>query len=79
MNARAQIICSWCGILCPIFMFIGLWPATDFFPPHLPTASAADIAAIYQQNTNAILIGAICGPVTSEFLNRNAGPIFEVL
>lgn len=73
MNARTQIICAWCGILCPIIMFLGLWPVAGFMPPHLPTASAADIAAIYQQNTNSIrfgciliiISGALYGPYTA--------------
>ena len=59
MNTRSQIICAWSGILCPIFMFIGLWPMAGFFPPHLPTASAAEIAAIYQHDTNGIRLGMI--------------------
>jgi hypothetical protein len=40
-------------------MFAGLWPAAGFFPPHLPTASATEIAAIYQQNANGIRVGTI--------------------
>ena len=59
MNARSQILCAWCGILCPIFMFIGLWPAAGFFPPHLPTASAAEIAAIYARDAVGIRFGMI--------------------
>ena len=59
MNTRSQILCAWCGILCPAAMFIGLWPAAGFFPPHLPTATAVEIATIYQNNTNGIRLGAI--------------------
>ena len=59
MNARSQILCAWCGILCPLVMFIGLWPAAGFFPPHLPSASADEIAAIYQRDATGIRIGMI--------------------
>jgi hypothetical protein len=40
-------------------MFIGLWPAAGFFPPHLPTASAAEIAAIYTRDAVGIRFGMI--------------------
>jgi hypothetical protein len=40
-------------------MFIGLWPAAGFFPPHLPTASAAEIAAIYTRDAAGIRFGMI--------------------
>jgi hypothetical protein len=59
MNPRSQIICAWCGILCPVLLFVAIWPVAGFFPPHLPSASAAEIAAIYQQNTNNIRFGTI--------------------
>jgi hypothetical protein len=59
MNTRSQILCAWCGILCPVIMFIGLWPAAGFFPPHLPTATAAEIAAIYQRDATGIRMGMI--------------------
>lgn len=60
LNTRAQVLCAWAGILCPVIMFIGLWPAAGFFPPPLPGTSAADIAAIYQNNASGIRIGTIC-------------------
>ena len=59
MNTRSQMLCAWCGILCPLVMFAGLWPAAGFFPPPLPTTNAADIAAQYQGNLNGIRIGTI--------------------
>jgi len=40
-------------------MFVGLWPAAGFFPPHLPSASAAEIAAIYQRDAVGIRFGMI--------------------
>lgn len=40
-------------------MFVGLWPAAGFFPPHLPSASAEEIAAIYQRDAFGIRLGMI--------------------
>jgi phage shock protein PspC (stress-responsive transcriptional regulator) len=40
-------------------MFVGLWPAAGFFPPHLPSASAEEIAAIYQRDAVGIRLGMI--------------------
>ena len=59
MNTRSQIVCAWCGILCPVLMFVGIWPIAGFVPPHMPSASAAEIAAIYQQNATGIRLGCI--------------------
>ena len=59
MNTRSQIVCAWCGYLCPIFMFAGLWPAAGFFPPTAPTVGAQDIAALYQANLTGIRISSI--------------------
>ena len=59
MNTRSQVLCAWGGILCPLLMFAGLWPAAGFFPPHLPSATAEEIAAIYQANATGIRTGMI--------------------
>jgi hypothetical protein len=59
VNTRSQVLSAWCGILCPIVMFIGLWPMAGFFPPHMPAASAIDIAAIYQRDATGIRLGTI--------------------
>ena len=57
MNTKSQMVCVWAGLMAPVLLFLGLWPAAGFFPPHLPTASAEAIAAIYQQNATGIRIG----------------------
>lgn len=72
MNTRNQVLCAWSGILAPLVMFIGLWPMAGFVPPLHPTASAADIAAIYQQHANGIRLGMIlillAGAMTTPFV-----------
>jgi hypothetical protein len=75
MNARAQIICAWCGYLCPIFMFAGLWPAAGFFPPTLPTATAQEIATLYQQNAVGIRVGTILFIITGALFGAFAASI----
>lgn len=59
MNTKNQLICAWAGVAFLLLFFIGLWPVAKFFPPHSPTASAAEIAAIYQQDTTVIRLGML--------------------
>jgi len=58
-NTRAQIICAYSGLLCPLFLLIGMWPIAQFFPPHDPAASAEEIAAIFRASPNAIVLGML--------------------
>lgn len=59
MDKQNQIICAWGGPISIFLFFVGFWPLSGFFPPHLPSASAAEIAAIYQQDTNMIRLGML--------------------
>ena len=59
MNTRYQLMCVWSGVAVFLLFGIGLWPIAGFFPPLLPSASAGEIAAIYQQNTTAIRAGML--------------------
>jgi hypothetical protein len=58
MNARTQIACACCGILCVILMFAGLI-IPGFFPPTPPGLSAGEIAVLYQQHRDSIRLGSI--------------------
>jgi hypothetical protein len=60
MNTRTQILCALCGIVCPVIMGIGLWPAAGFIPPLPPSATATEIAAIYRNNATGINLMAVC-------------------
>ena len=42
-----------------LVLLLGFWFFAGFMPPHLPMASATEIAAIYQQNTTGIRVGMI--------------------
>ncbi|MEX1670937.1 hypothetical protein AB4876_18665 [Zhongshania guokunii] len=59
MRTNFETLCIWSGILCTVVLFIGWWPIANFFPPHSPISDADFIAAIYQENTNAIRFGCL--------------------
>ena len=48
MNTRNELLCIWSAVLFVVVFTIGLWPLAHFLPAHAPTASAEDIAALYQ-------------------------------
>ena len=58
MNGTALRLCTWSGIVACILLGIGLYPLLQFVPPPLPSASAAEIAAIYRNNSFGILLGS---------------------
>lgn len=67
MNKQNQMICAWAGPVCIALFFIGFWPVSGFFPPHLPSAGAVEIAAIYQRDTNMIRLGMLIMMVGAAF------------
>ena len=48
-------------------MVAGMWLAAGFLPPPLPSASAGEIAAIYQNNMNGIRMGSVMVMLTGAF------------
>jgi hypothetical protein len=42
-----------------VFVALGWWWVAEFVPPPSPAASAADIAALFKENTTAIRVGMI--------------------
>lgn len=57
-NIRAQLICAWCVVPFALSFFVGLIVA-NFLIPVAPSKSAVEIAALYQEHTNAIRIGIL--------------------
>jgi hypothetical protein len=57
-NIRAQLICAWCVVPFTLCFFVGLI-AANFLIPVAPSKSAVEIAALYQEHTTAIRIGAL--------------------
>jgi hypothetical protein len=68
LNIRNQLICAWCGPICIVLFGIGAWPLAHIIPPHLPSASAAEIAAIYQQDVNVFRSGILVLMLGAAFL-----------
>lgn len=59
MNARHQMLCTWCGPVFVAVFTVGFWFLAHYLPPPSPNAVAADIAALYQQNTGQIRFGML--------------------
>ncbi len=59
MNTRNELLCAWSGVVFLILFTLGFWPLAHFIPPPLPSASAAEIAAMYQQHGVQIRLGLV--------------------
>lgn len=56
---RNELLCAWSGVVFLLVFFAGFWPLANFLPPPLPSASAAEIAAMFQQHTLQIRLGLV--------------------
>ncbi len=56
---RNELLCAWSGIVFLLVFFAGFWSLANFLPPPLPSASATDIAAMYQQHAVQIRLGLV--------------------
>jgi hypothetical protein len=72
MNTRNQLLCAWSGIAFVVVFTIGFWFLANFLPPPSPRATAAEIAALYRQNTLQIRFGMLlmmaCSGLISPFV-----------
>jgi hypothetical protein len=59
MNTRYQILLAWSGAVLVLLFAVGFYPLAHFIPPPLPSASAAEIAGMYQQNPLQIRLGLL--------------------
>jgi phage shock protein PspC (stress-responsive transcriptional regulator) len=87
---KTQLACVWSLAVVGVLMFGGWWTVAQFVPPHLPAASAEEIAAIYRANATNIRIGmvmvmfagAFVGPFTAVAymqMKRIEGKAFPIL
>ena len=53
------MVCVWCDLAFALQFLIGFWPIANFMPPIAPSLTAAEVAAIYQQNTLPIRFGVL--------------------
>ncbi len=58
-QSRIQHFGAWCGLLYPAGLILGWWVIAGFVPPHLPSAGADEIAAIFQSDYLRIRIGMV--------------------
>jgi len=56
---RNELLCAWSGAVFLLLFFAGFVPLANFLPPPSPSASAAEIAAMYEQNALQIRSGLI--------------------
>jgi len=74
MTRRIELASAWSGAAFCALFFVGLLLLAGFIPPHSPADSAADIARIYRDNTDAIRAGLVlCFFGTIPFLMFGAG------
>jgi hypothetical protein len=59
VNKSVEVALARSGAAFALLFFVGLLPLAHFVPPLRPDASAAEIAQVYQQNTNSIRLGLI--------------------
>jgi hypothetical protein len=59
MNTRSELVCVWSGAVFVALFMVGFWPLANYLPPILPSASAAEIAAMYQEHTLQIRLGLV--------------------
>jgi hypothetical protein len=59
MNEKALMACTVSGPLGFLLFGIGIWPLAGFLPPLAPSATAAEIAAIYRDHQLGIRLGSV--------------------
>lgn len=59
VRINSQTICILSGPIGFLMFGLGIWPLAHFLPPLAPSATAEDIAGIYQANTLGIRLGAV--------------------
>ena len=67
MISRMHLAGVWCGFLFLLSYIIGLWLLSGFVPAHAPTATAAEIAAIYKANADGIRLGMVFVMIAAGF------------
>jgi hypothetical protein len=59
VNTGVLMFGAWAALLYPGLLILGWWLLAGFVPPPRPTLSAGEVAAILQQNPNAIRAGMV--------------------
>ena len=59
MSARSQRACIWCGVAFMVLFFLGFGVIARYIPPPDPGDTAAEVAARYRDDANAIRTGML--------------------
>ena len=58
-KGKAQLLGAWCGIGYMVTLMVGWWNIAGFIPPISPSASAEEVAALFQSDFTRIRVGMI--------------------
>lgn len=73
---QLQLAAVWSFLVVGVLMFTGWWAVANFVPPHLPTASADEIATIFRDNAVPIRIGMTMVMLCAAFVGPATAVIF---
>lgn len=68
MNSSIQRMCAWGGVAMTVLWVGGFWVFCGFVPPPSPSASAAQIAEIFNPHLNSIRFGLLLCMIGSALL-----------
>lgn len=57
MSGRVQMLCLWCGPIGVVLFVVAFWLAAGLIPPPSPDDSAAEIVAMYREDTDLKRLG----------------------
>lgn len=75
MNARAQRLCAWSGVVCLILFFLGFWVVAGFIPPPSPKLTGEQLSEMFTADKVRIRIGMILSIFASALLASWAASI----
>ncbi|HTK61615.1 MAG TPA: hypothetical protein VL595_04530 [Pseudonocardia sp.] len=75
MNARAQRLCAWSGVVCLVLFFLGFWVVAGFIPPPSPKLTGEQLSDLFTTDRVRIRIGMIVSIFASALLASWAAAI----
>jgi hypothetical protein len=59
VKSNIQLLCVWAGPLFLVLFLSAFWGVAGYLPPHSPSLSAGEVAALYAQHSSQIRAGQI--------------------
>jgi hypothetical protein len=75
MNARAQRLCAWSGVVCLVVFFLGFWIIAGFIPPPSPKLTGEQLSDLFTTDKVRIRLGMIFSIFASALLASWAAAI----